>query len=155
MAQTTYRQYAPGQFGAEVNTEVAPYPTTINNTATTIVNLGMAPRTQFFNFGFISCVTTLPTSGAALQVQFAKYDSTASFALVNLTAAQDITVTTQTLKKTFQVAALSTLTDAQRRLQPGDSLIAQFIAAGTVTGQALGAVVGAELDIIGNNQLGT
>lgn len=155
MAQTTYRNQSPTGYGTKLNTEVIPYPATINNTATTIVNIACESRTQFFNYGFVNCVTTLPTSGSALQIQFAKYDSTNSFALVNLTAAQDITSTTQTLKKTFQIPALTSLSDNQRRLLPADTLIAQFIAAGTVTQQAVGAIIGVEFEIIGNSSIGT
>jgi len=137
----------PGEFGTQINTEITSFPATISNSTTTTVAIGSASRKQYFNAGAVS-QTVLATSGSALTVTIGKYDSLNSFAKVPLTAAQDITVTSQTAKQTFPIPALASNSDAQRTIQPADSLYADFIAAGTVTSQATGGIIGAELFIL-------
>lgn len=149
---STARIYYPGEFGEEVNTEVTPYPTIVAS-STVNTNLGTSTRLEMFRYGFVSCITTLPVAGGTLTVQWSKYDSTNSYATVNLTATQDITASTQTLKKNFQVARLASLTDPQMRLQPSDTLYAAFACSSTITTQPVGGVVGAELVILGETQL--
>ncbi|GEM_PF-5364924 len=146
MTMRNDRAEQPGEYGSQINTESVPFPTIANSTTTT-VNLGLSPRLQWFRQGFIDQLI-LAASASALTVQIQKLDSTNGFAAVNLTAAQDITSSTQTAKKTFALAALTTLTDAQRTLNPGDALVAVFTAGGSVTSQAVGGIVGAELFIL-------
>ena len=139
----TYFKPLPGRFGVALNTEIGQYPATIANTATTTIGIGNAYGPQYFNRASIAAFV-LPTSASACTVQIFKWDSINS-AAVALTATQDVLVTSQTAKVAFPIAAIATLTDAQRTLHSGDYLYAQFVAAGTMTGQATGGVVACEL----------
>jgi hypothetical protein len=86
----------------------------------------------------------LATSGDALTFVVQKYDASADAAVV-LTAAVDMLTAGQVLREGFEIALLSTLTQAQMTMDAGDTLEVLVTAAGTVTGQPTNFVVVGEL----------
>jgi hypothetical protein len=146
MTITNYRQPRAGQYGTAIIDQSVPFPT-IAGTATTTVPLGQLLRNQVFVQGYVSQLTlVVPTSGAC-TVLIKKW-SVASAAFVPLTAATDLTTTGQVLKVNNTIAAIATLTDAQRMINAGDTMWADFTAAGAITTQPTGGSVGYEADLI-------
>ena len=116
---------------------------TIGDSATTLFSLGGYPRLAYIS-KFVVSQQVLATSGSALTFVVQKYDASATTAVV-LTAAVDALTAGQTLRIGDEIDVLSSLTQAQRTLAPGDTLEVLFTAAGTVTGQPTNFVLNAEL----------
>lgn len=147
MTIAKYRQQRPGSFGTFIIDESVPFPATIAGTATTTIPLGQLCRTGWFVDGFVSQLTLIvPTSGAC-TVLIKKWDHV-NAAFVALTLATDLTTTGQVLKVCSAIPAIATLTDQQQSIVAGDTLWADFTAAGAITTQATGGMIGYELFLI-------
>ena len=84
------------------------------------------------------------TSGGAVTAVVQKYDASANAAVV-LTAAVDVLTPTQVAREGYVIELLSSLTQAQRTLDVGDTLELKITAASTVTGQPTDLFVTAEI----------
>ena len=84
----------------------------------------------------VSISTTLPAGGAAITAVFQKKPNGAS--AVALNTGFDLTTTNLVLLIPKEVPILSTVTEAQRIVNEGDSIYVDAIAAGTVTTQPVG-----------------
>lgn len=131
----------PGRFGVLPNLVTGRCTTTIANSTTTTYNFGGHPATCIINRAMVSA-GTLPASASALTGVLQKYDATANSA-VALTAAVDLL--TLTAHEGTAVSLLTTLTDAQKTLRPGDTLRFVITAAGTVTTQPVDLMVNTEV----------
>lgn len=102
-------------------------------TASSTVTYSLPPYRRLRRVRSIAISTlTVPAGGAALTATVKKWDSTAG-AYVPLTAAFDLT--SLTVKVAADIPVLSTVTEAQRIVNPGDTIEVDLIAAGTVTTQ--------------------
>jgi len=114
----------------------------IGNSTTTTYSFGSHPAKCYINRAVVSAGTVpASTSGTILGV-IQKYDASANSA-VTLTA--DVDLEALTAKEGTAVALLSTLTDAERTLDTGDTL--QFVVTtnNTVTTAAVDLMVNVEL----------
>jgi len=109
----------PGRLGAFPNLLAGVCTTTIANSGTTNYNFGGHPARCYLNRAMVSAGTVpVSASGTILGVLY-KYDASAN-AAVALTG--NIDVEALTANEGTAVAFLSTLTDAQRTLEPGDTV---------------------------------
>lgn len=132
---------APGRFGVIPNLVTGRCVTTIANSTTTTYNFGGHPATCLATRAMVSA-GTVPTSGSALTGVLQKYDA-ANNTAVALSAA--VNLLTLTAHEGTAVPLLSTLTDAQKTLLPGDTLRFVITAAGTVTLQPVDLMVNTEV----------
>ena len=116
---------------------------TIGNSGTTLFSMGGYPALAYVS-KFVVSQQVLATSGDALTFVVQKYDASANAAVV-LTAAVDMLTAGQVLREGGAIPLLSTLTQAQKTLDAGDTLEVLVTAAGTVTGQPTNFVVVGEL----------
>lgn len=131
----------PGRFGVLPNVIVGRCITTVANSGDTTYNFGGHPATCVITRAMVSA-GTLPASTGAVTGVIQKYDATAN-AAVALTAAVDLKGLTA--HEGTAVPLLTTLTDAQRVLKPGDTLRFVITAAGTVSTQPVDLVVNTEV----------
>lgn len=132
----------PGRLGVLPNLLVGRCDAAIGNNTTTTYSFGSHPAKCYINRAVVSAGTVpASTSGTILGV-IQKYDASAN-AAVTLTA--DVDLEALTAKEGTAVALLSTLTDAQRTLDTGDTL--QFVVTtdNTVTTAAVDLMVNVEL----------
>jgi hypothetical protein len=132
----------PGRLGVLPNLLVGRCDAAIGNSTTTTYSFGSHPAKCYINRAVVSAGTVpASTSGTILGV-IQKYDASAD-AAVTLTANVDLEALTA--KEGTAVALLSTLTDAQRTLDTGDTL--QFVVTtdNTVTTAAVDLMVNVEL----------
>jgi hypothetical protein len=132
----------PGRLGVLPNLLVGRCDAAIGNSTTTTYSFGSHPAKCYINRAVVSAGTVpASTSGTILGV-IQKYDASAN-AAVTLTA--DVDLEALTAKEGTAVALLSTLTDAQRTLDTGDTL--QFVVTtdNTVTTAAVDLMVNVEL----------
>jgi len=109
----------PGRLGVLPNLLVGRCDAAIGNSTTTTYSFGSHPAKCYINRAVVSAGTVpASTSGTILGV-IQKYDASAN-AAVTLTA--DVDLEALTAKEGTAVALLSTLTDAQRTLDTGDTL---------------------------------
>ncbi len=97
--------------------------------------LGMLPvplTSGRINTGTLAAGTQTHTMGAMPGKCFIKYDSTANTA-VTLTA--DLDINDKTDRESLALAITSTLTEAQRTLNPGDTLEFEIVTVGAVSVQ--------------------
>jgi D-serine deaminase-like pyridoxal phosphate-dependent protein len=135
--------FAPtaGRFGVLPNLVTGRCAANIANSTTTTYNFGGHPATCLVSRAMVSA-GTVPTSASAVTGVLQKYDATAN-AAVALTAAVDLL--TLTAHEGTAVSLLSSLTDAQKTLRPGDTLRFVITAAGTITAQAVDLMVNTEV----------
>ena len=135
--------FAPtaGRFGVLPNLVTGRCVANIANSTTTTYNFGGHPATCLVSRAMVSA-GTVPTSASAVTGVLQKYDATAN-AAVALTAAVDLL--TLTAHEGTAVPLLSSLTDAQKTLRPGDTLRFVITAAGTITAQAVDLMVNTEV----------
>lgn len=114
-------------------------------TGANVVNVATPYRSAYV-FGCSVSQYALGVYATSGTIQFQKITAGGG-TTVNLTAAQDITATTQTAKTTFNVPLLSTLTDAQRTVMPGDMLVAVVTVTGSVTTQPVAGAATVELSV--------
>ncbi len=132
----------PGRLGVLPNLLVGRCDAAIGNSTTTTYSFGSHPAKCYINRAVVSAGTVpASTSGTILGV-IQKYDASAN-AAVTLTA--DVDLEALTAKEGTAVALLSTLTDAERTLDTGDTL--QFVVTtnNTVTTAAVDLMVNVEL----------
>lgn len=139
-----YNYFAPtpGRLGVLPNLLVGRCNAAIGNNTTTTYSFGSHPAKCYINRAVVSAGTVpASTSGTILGV-IQKYDASAN-AAVTLTA--DVDLEALTAKEGTAVALLSTLTDAERTLDTGDTL--QFVVTtnNTVTTAAVDLMVNVEL----------
>ena len=136
--------FAPtaGRFGVMPNLLVGRCAAAIGNNTTTTYNFGGHPATCLINRAMVSAGTVpASTSGTILGV-VQKYDSTANTA-VALT--DNVDLEALTAHEGTAVTLLSTLTDAQKTLRPGDTVRFVVTTNNTVTTAAVDLVVNVEL----------
>lgn len=132
----------PGRLGVLPNLLVGRCSAAIGNSTTTTYNFGSHPAKCYINRAVVSAGTVpASTSGTILGV-IKKYDASAD-AAVTLTA--DVDLEALTASEGTAVSLLSTLTDAQRTLDTGDTLQFVVTTTNTVTTAAVDLVVNVEL----------
>ena len=139
-----YNYFAPtpGRLGVLPNLLAGRCDAAIGNSTTTTYSFGSHPAKCYINRAVVSAGTVpASTSGTILGV-IQKYDASAD-AAVTLTA--DVDLEALTAKEGTAVALLSTLTDAQRTLDTGDTLQFVVTTTNTVTTAAVDLVVNVEL----------
>lgn len=119
---------------------------TIANSTTTTLSFGGYPRKAAIS-RFLISQQVLMTSGSAVTMVVQKYDASAN-AVVVLTAPVSTLTPTQIAREGFVIELLSTLTEAQRTLNVGDTLEVAVTAASTVTGQPTHFEISAELLVL-------
>lgn len=132
----------PGRFGVLPNLLVGRCDAAIGDSTATTYNFGGHPAVSVINRAVVSAGTVpASTSGTILGV-LQKYDASAN-AAVTLTANVDLEALTA--KEGTAVALLTTLTDAQKTLDVGDTV--QFVVTtnNTVTTAAVDLMVNVEL----------
>lgn len=131
----------PGRFGVLPNIVTGRCVTTIANSTSTTYNFGGHPATCLVNRAMISA-GTIPASASALTGVLQKYDA-ANNTAVALSAA--VNLLTLTAHEGTAVPLLTTLTDAQKTLLPGDTIRFVITAAGTVTTQPVDLMINTEV----------
>jgi len=116
---------------------------TVGNSGDTTFSFGGYPQKGYLS-KFIVSQAVLMTSGGAVTAVVQKYDASANAAVV-LTDAVDLLTATQVAREGYAIELLSTLSQAQRTLDVGDTLEVKVTAASTVTGQPTDFFVTAEL----------
>ena len=101
-------------------------------------NIGGFPATCFINRATL-CGATFPTATSCVATLFKMTGATA----LALTSGLDIN--TKTADTPLQFTVLSTLTEAERTLNPGDSLRVSIVTVGSVTTQPEDVTVNVEL----------
>jgi len=132
----------PGRLGVLPNLLVGRCDAAIGDSGTTTYNFGSHPAKCYINRAVVSAGTVPASSGGTILGVIQKYDASAN-AAVTLTA--DVDLEALTAKEGTAVALLSTLTDAQRTLDTGDTL--QFVVTTDST------VTTAEVDLMVNIEL--
>ena len=93
--------------------------------------IGAMPAKCYINRATVSA-GTYPTAASSCVARLIKYDSTAN-AAVTLTA--DLDINAKTAREGIALALTTTLTDAQRTLNPGDTLEFEIVTVGAVSVQ--------------------
>jgi len=132
----------PGRLGVLPNLLVGRCDAAIGDSGTTTYNFGSHPAKCYINRAVVSASVVPASSGGTILGVIQKYDASAN-AAVTLTANVDLEALTA--KEGTAVALLSTLTDAQRTLDTGDTL--QFVVTTDST------VTTAEVDLMVNIEL--
>lgn len=107
-------------------------------------SLGATPSKSYVNAAVVSA-ETFPTAATSCTVQLIKYDASAA-AAVNLSAA--VSINTKTARTGVVIPITTTLTDAQRTLDAGDTLEVAIVTTGSVTVQPDDVVVTTELFVL-------
>jgi hypothetical protein len=132
----------PGRLGVLPNLLVGRCDAAIGNSTTTTYSFGSHPAKCYINRAVVSAGTVpAATSGTILGV-IQKYDASANAAV---TLTDNVDLEALVAKEGTAVSLLSTLTDAQRTLDTGDTL--QFVVTtdNTVTTAAVDLMVNIEL----------
>ena len=136
--------FAPtaGRFGVMPNLLVGRCAAAIGNNTTTTYNFGGHPATCLINRAMVSAGTVPASTSGTILAVLEKYDSTAN-AAVTLTA--NIDLEALTAKEGTALTFLTTLTDAEKLLDTGDTV--QFVVTtnNTVTTAAVDLMVNVEL----------
>jgi hypothetical protein len=109
----------PGRFGVLPNLLAGRCDAAIGDSGTTTYNFGGHPAPCVISRAVVSAGTVPASSGGTILAVLQKYDASAN-AAVTLTA--NIDLEALVAKEGTAVALLSTLTDAQRTLDAGDTL---------------------------------
>lgn len=132
----------PGRLGVLPNLLVGRCDAAIGNSTTTTYSFGSHPAKCYINRAVVSAGTVpASTSGTILGV-IQKYDASADAAV---TLTDNVDLEALVAKEGTAVALLSTLTDAQRTLDTGDTLQFVVTTTNTVTTAAVDLVVNVEL----------
>jgi len=139
-----YNYFAPtpGRFGVLPNLLAGRCDAAIGNNTTTTYSFGSHPAKCYINRAVVSAGTVpAATSGTILGV-IKKYDASANAAV---TLTDNVDLEALTANEGTAVALLSTLTEAERTLDTGDTL--QFVVTtnNTVTTAAVDLMVNVEL----------
>ena len=131
-----------GRFGIMPNLLAGRCDAAIGNSTTTTYNFGSHPAKCIINRAVVSAGTVpASTSGTILGV-LQKYDASAN-AAVTLTA--DVDLEALTAKEGTAVSLLTTLTDAEKLLDTGDTVQFVVTTTNTVTTAAVDLMVNVEL----------
>lgn len=133
----------PGRFGVLPNLLTGRCAAAIGNTTTTTYNFGGHPSISVVSKIVISAGTVPASTGGTILAVIQKYDASAD-AAVALTAAT-IDLEALTAHEGTAVALLTTLTDAQKTLDVGDTLRMAVTTTSTVTTAAVDLMVNFEL----------
>lgn len=132
----------PGRLGVLPNLLVGRCDAAIGNSTTTTYSFGSHPAKCYINRAVVSAGTVpASTSGTILGV-IQKYDASADAAV---TLTDNVDLEALVAKEGTAVALLSTLTDAQRTLDTGDTLQFVVTTTNTVTTAAVDLMVNVEL----------
>lgn len=132
----------PGRLGVLPNLLVGRCSAAIGNSTTTTYSFGSHPAKCYINRAVVSAGTVpASTSGTILGV-IQKYDASADAAV---TLTDNVDLEALVAKEGTAVALLSTLTDAQRTLDTGDTLQFVVTTTNTVTTAAVDLMVNVEL----------
>lgn len=130
----THFQPLPGRFGVIPNVISGRCAAAIGNNTTTVYNFGAIPAKAYANRAIVSAGTVpASTSGTILGV-VQKYDATANTAVA---LSGNVDLETLTAHEGVAVPFLASLTDAQRTINPGDTLRFSVVTNNTVTTAAV------------------
>lgn len=140
-----YFRPKPGRFGISSTMMHGRAQGNITASGDTEHNFGASPAKAFVNAAVVSA-DVVPVGGGTITAILRKYDASAN-AYVTLTSAVDLEALTA--KEGTALSFISTLTQAQRTLDTGDTLVFLITASGTVTTQPDDLVVNTELLVLG------
>jgi hypothetical protein len=115
----THFQPKPGRFGVVPNLVQGRCDATIGNNTTTTYNFGAHPAKAYINRAVVSAGTVPVSASGTILGVLQKYDASAN-AAVALTGNVDLEALTA--HEGTAAAILSTLTDAERTMDTGDTL---------------------------------
>lgn len=132
----------PGRFGVLPNLLAGRCDAAIGDSTTTTYNFGSHPALCYINRAVVSANVVPASTSGTITAVLQKYDASAN-AAVTLTSAVDLEALTA--KEGTALTFLTTLTEAQRTLDTGDTL--QFVVTtnNTVTTAAVDLFVNIEL----------
>lgn len=142
-----YNYFAPkpGRLGVFPNLVTGRCDAAIGNNTTTTYSFGSHPARCYINRAAVSAGTVPASASGTIKGVIAKYDASAN-AAVTLTA--DVDLETLTANEATAVSMLSTLTDAQRTLDTGDTLQFVVTTTNTVGTAAVDLMVNIELLVL-------
>lgn len=132
----------PGRFGVLPNLVAGRCVRAIGNSTTTQYNFGGHPAKCFISRAIVSALVVPVSTGGTILATLRKYDAAAN-ADVTLTGSIDLEALTA--NEGTAVALLSTLTEAQQTLLPGDTLRFVVVTTSTVTTAEVDLMVNVEL----------
>lgn len=132
----------PGRLGVLPNLLVGRCNAAIGNSTTTTYSFGSHPAKCYINRAVVSAGTVPASTSGTIVGVIQKYDASANAAV---TLTDNVDLEALTAKEGTAVSLLSTLTDAQRTLDTGDTI--QFVVTtdNTVTTAAVDLMVNVEL----------
>lgn len=132
----------PGRFGVMPNLVVGRCDAAIGNSTTTTYSFGAHPAVCLINRAVVSASTVPASTGGTILGVIRKYDASADAAV---TLTDNVDLEALTANEGTAVTILTTLTEAQRTLDTGDTL--QFVVTtnNTVTTAAVDLMVNVEL----------
>jgi hypothetical protein len=131
----------PGRFGVLPNLLVGRCVAAIGNSTTTTYNFGAHPALCLINRAVVSAGTVPASSGTILGV-LQKYDASADAAVV---LSGDVDLEALTAHEGTAIPLLTTLTDAQKTLDTGDTVRFVVTTTNTVSTAAVDLTVNVEL----------
>ena len=131
----------PGRFGVLPNLLVGRCVAAIGNSTTTTYNFGAHPASCLINRAVVSAGTVPVSSGTILGV-LQKYDASADAAVV---LSGDVDLEALTAHEGTAIPLLTTLTDAQKTLDTGDTVRFVVTTTNTVSTAAVDLTVNVEL----------
>jgi len=131
----------PGRFGVLPNLLVGRCVAAIGNSTTTTYNFGSHPASCLINRAVVSAGTVPASSGTILGV-LQKYDASADAAVV---LSGDVDLEALTAHEGTAIPLLTTLTDAQKTLDTGDTVRFVVTTTNTVSTAAVDLTVNVEL----------
>ena len=132
----------PGRFGVLPNLVAGRCGRAIGNSTTTQYNFGGHPAKCFISRAIVSALVVPASTGGTILATLQKYDAAAN-AAVTLTG--NIDLEALTANEGTAVALLSTLTEAQQTLLPGDTIRFVVVTTDTVTTAEVDLMVNIEL----------
>lgn len=145
MAYNDFRP-TPGRLGAFPNLLAGRCDATIGNNTTTTYSFGGHPEKCYINRAVVSAGTVPASASGTILAVLQKYDASANAAVV-LTS--NIDLEALTAFEGTAVTLLSTLTDAQRTMDTGDTLRLVVTTTNTVGTANVDLVVNVELFVLG------
>jgi hypothetical protein len=131
----------PGRFGVLPNLLVGRCVAALGNSTTTTYNFGAHPALCLINRAVVSAGTVPASSGTILGV-LQKYDASADAAVV---LSGDVDLEALTAHEGTAIPLLTTLTDAQKTLDTGDTVRFVVTTTNTVSTAAVDLTVNVEL----------
>jgi hypothetical protein len=132
----------PGRYGVLPNVLVGRCDATIGNSGATTYSFGGHPATCVINRAVVSAAVVPASTGGTILGVLQKYDASAT-AAVTLTGNVDLEALVA--HQGTAVPLIATLTDAQRRMDAGDTLRFVVTTTDTVTTPATDLMVNVEL----------